>query len=141
VAFEGKNTENSGKVEPFDGKPQDTPPTEVALEKVSVAEMPTESETFSFELNELRQENLALNYEIKQLKERNDELEFIFSSDKKLAAALEESKTWQGKFKNQMLILNNFQTELNEHKKAHAYWKKQAGKLKFELDALKRTML
>lgn len=138
AAFE----EKSEKMAPFDGKPQDTPPVEGELYKVSTAlndEMPSEIDTLHFELAELKQANIMLEQQIKELTERNEELEFIFSKDSKLTAALEESKAWQSKFKNQMLILNNLQNDLNEHKRHHAFWKKQAGKLKFELDKIKRT--
>jgi ParB-like chromosome segregation protein Spo0J len=116
--------------------------------KKETVNMPSNEETLLFEIKELRQTEAELRKRIteleernKELEERNKELESIFLSNDQLTAALNEAQSWHNKFNNQMLILNDIQIDLNEHKKSHNYWKKEAGKLKYELDAIKRNKI
>jgi hypothetical protein len=107
-------------------------------EEITDDEMPSENETLLFEIEELRKSNKELEAQNKTLLEKNTRLEKIFATNDKLKEAMDDADSWRDKFINQILILNTLQIDLNEHKKSHAYWKKQAGKLKFELDKIKR---
>jgi hypothetical protein len=94
--------------------------------------------TLMFELTEIKKENIELTKENESLKEKLSMLESIVNSDNKLQAVLDEYKKLDDRHYSQAIILNNLQVDLNEIKRSYSYWKKEAGKLKFQLDKIKR---
>ncbi|MDD4892765.1 MAG: hypothetical protein PHH73_02035 [Candidatus Rickettsiella isopodorum] len=94
--------------------------------------------SLKFEITELMNEKAIHEKRVSSLIEKQKQLESIINSDDKLQSALDEYNKLYDLYMNQAVILNSLQIDLNEHKRSHAYWKKEAGKLKFQLDKIKR---